>query len=340
MKPSGVVINVSDYCPSRCRFCYIWKRQQNPEELKIEDWKRFIWLIREWVERPFKISFTGGEPLLREGIVDLISFAHENDFKTYVTTSGNGLNSGKIKELSAAGLDTVCFSLETLDPQKHDNLRGVSGLFDNILNCIEQIIRADYPMKVGINTIIMRDNLEDIPKLTKWVLEDPRIEFIGYQAITQPQNSPCDKEWFKRPEFTHLWPDDHKRVESVLDEVIRTKKDKLSLGRNKIGSPIAQLEAFKAYFKDPNNFVKEIKCAVYKKPVCINPYGRIEICQAAGELMNIKEDNFLASWDYKMRNCIEKISKCKTPCPSLINCYFEDAPIDRATINTAGQDQR
>ncbi len=328
IKPSGVVIGLSDFCPNRCRFCYIWKRPKYPEELSAREWKDLLSSLKGWVDEPFRVSFTGGEPLAREDFVELVAFSHRLGFETYVTTSGSGLNPAKIRDLAEAGLNTITFSLESLDREKHDRLLGISGLFDTVVSAIDEIKESCPQMVVGINTIIMKDNIGDIPGLVKWVLNNPKVGFIGFQAVMQPQNSPQDPLWFKDPGFSHLWPDDIARLDSLLDELIATKARTVGGPQNKIGSSVVQLKAFKAYFRNPNHFVKEVKCSVFQKPVCINPYGGIAFCSETGDIGNIRKALLKDIWNEKIGECISKISQCKTPCAGLINCYCWDACVE------------
>ncbi|MFH1248078.1 MAG: radical SAM protein [Candidatus Omnitrophota bacterium] len=331
-KPNGLVINVSDYCLNKCIFCFLSKRQKDPQELSIHEWKDFILSIRDWVERPFQISFTGGEPLLKDGIVELVEFVRQNGFESYITTSGSGLTSSMIRDLSDAGLDTITFSLETLDVKKHDSFRGSPGLFNNIMSGIDEIKQVFPQMKIGINTIIFKQNLDDILELSNWVLKNPKIAFIGFQVLMQPQNSSSDCLWFKKHEFGHLWPNDIEKIDAVLDRIAEMRLETQNTPGNKIGCSVVQLKAFKAYFRNPYNFVKEVNCVVFQKPISINPYGGIAVCDIGGELGNIRKESLMSMWNKKMPGYIDKILKCKIPCAFLINCYFWDACLSEDLI--------
>ena len=280
------------------------------------------------MDNPFRISFCGGETLAREETIDLVAFAHDKRFETYITTSGYGLNADMIKNLVNAGIDEIAFSLETLNAKKHDSLRGTDGLFETIISSIDQIKRLSPRVRIGLNTIIMAENLDDLPALTRWVVDNPRLNFIGFQVITQPQNTPADADWFNKGAFANLWPSDFKKTNDILDELIAIKKESEKQQKYKIGTLILQFEAFKAYFRNPNSFVKEVRCNIYKKPLSINPYGGIEFCRETGSVGNIRKDNLRELWNGKRKDWVEAISRCKTCCPKLLNAYFDDAPVD------------
>jgi len=113
-----------------------------------------------------------------------------------------------------------------------------------------------------------------------------------------------------------------------LDELIATKRITENGPQNKIGSSVLQLKAFKAYFRNPNRFVKEVRCSVFQKPACITPHGGIGLCSETGDLGNVRQGNLKDIWNAKIADCIKKVSECKTPCPGLINCYCWDACVE------------
>jgi cyclic pyranopterin phosphate synthase len=122
-----------------------------------------------------EVRFTGGEPLLRRGLVDIIRAASELEPRPrlMLTTNGIGLErvAGALKE---AGLDRINVSLDTLDPERFKALTRRDRL-DDVLRGLESAARAGLtPLK--INTVLMRGiNEDEAPDLMKFALT------YGYQ---------------------------------------------------------------------------------------------------------------------------------------------------------------
>lgn len=80
-----------------------------------------------------KVDFFGGEPLLRPGIVDLIRFGAQKGLYMSVTTNAGLLTEQMAKELKQAGISCINISIDSALGEKHDSLRGVPGLYKNVL---------------------------------------------------------------------------------------------------------------------------------------------------------------------------------------------------------------
>jgi cyclic pyranopterin phosphate synthase len=122
-----------------------------------------------------EVRFTGGEPLLRRGLVDIIRAASELEPRPrlMLTTNGIGLErvAGALKE---AGLDRINVSLDTLDPERFKALTRRDRL-DDVLRGLESAARAGLT-PVKINTVLMRGiNEDEAPDLMKFALT------YGYQ---------------------------------------------------------------------------------------------------------------------------------------------------------------
>jgi MoaA/NifB/PqqE/SkfB family radical SAM enzyme len=159
------------------------------------------------------------------------------------------------------------------------------------------------------------------------------VAFISFQALMQPLDSPPDDLWFKSTELSHLWPDDLNKVDTILDELIEMRRNAEKGPQNKLGSSVVQLKAFRAYFRNPNHFVKEVRCLIFQKPVSINPYGTVQMCREAGEPGNIRKNSLQDIWNEKIGDCVKKISECKKSCPSFINRYCEEKSMEENLLS-------
>jgi len=105
-----------------------------------------------------QITFTGGEPLLREDVCDLVAYAHCQGLLTRINTSGMLLEPSLVSKLKRAGLSQCAVSIDDADPKIHDNLRGVTGSFERALEGIRILKEQGIPCQ--INTYAARRSIK------------------------------------------------------------------------------------------------------------------------------------------------------------------------------------
>lgn len=157
-----VVWNITGRCNLNCRHCYAHSRKDTEThgELSTEEAKSVIEdLSRLGVP---VILFSGGEPLLRKDIFELLDYAREKGLKTVLSTNGTLIIRDVAKILSSLSVSYVGISLDGLY-EVNDLFRGKDGAFSEalrgILNCKNEGI------KVGIRFTITKLNYEHIPKI-------------------------------------------------------------------------------------------------------------------------------------------------------------------------------
>jgi cyclic pyranopterin phosphate synthase len=106
-----------------------------------------------------KIRFTGGEPTMYRGLIELVSFAKSIDEKIHTAITSNGLLlETMVEPLAAAGLDSLNISLDTLVPQKFKTLTGRDYMRRVIMGIDAALEHID---KVKLNTVLMRGINDD-----------------------------------------------------------------------------------------------------------------------------------------------------------------------------------
>jgi radical SAM protein with 4Fe4S-binding SPASM domain len=144
-------------CNNNCYFCYTGGPRKMTE-LSTADWKKVIDKI--WDNGIPQIVFTGGEPTLRDDLVELIE--HSKEFVTGLVTNGRLLTS-LAGQLNQAELDYVQVSLESHLPEVHDKMVGVKGAWKETRDGIMEALK-NY-LAVITNTTLTRDNLALFPDL-------------------------------------------------------------------------------------------------------------------------------------------------------------------------------
>jgi radical SAM protein with 4Fe4S-binding SPASM domain len=139
-------------CNNNCYFCYTGGPQK-VIEMATTDWKRAIDNL--WDNGVPQIVFTGGEPTLREDLVELIDYSKE--FVTGLITNGRKLTQ-LAAELKRVDLDYVQVSLESNDAGIHDRMSGVQGAWLETTGGIRAALGAG--LEVITNTTLTKDNFD------------------------------------------------------------------------------------------------------------------------------------------------------------------------------------
>jgi len=301
--------------------CHLWKLDTAKDEVSIEDCKRFIDSLSRFNSDPIEVHLIGGESLIKKGILDLISHIRGKGSRTVMTSSGYTINETMAQGLIDSGLSMLNLSLESLDPSVHDYLRGREGCFQQVMNAIGHFKRIGKKgMKLGINSIFTALSMDSAVSLAKWVQQNESLDSLYFMSIMRPFGSSFDGEWFKKDECKGLWPSDYSKAEDILNQLIELKKT-----CKKIENPVGQLESFKAYFKNPDQFIKSNRCNVSEQAINVNAIGDIYICFFMEKLGNIKTDNVAELWYSDKAGAIRKqMQGCRKNCELVVNCYYEN----------------
>lgn len=164
--PISFYLALTDRCNYACTHCSA-KGRIIGKELTTQEWKDTISDLQEMGVAI--IGFTGGEPLLREDLEELITSIDDRSI-TYVFTNGAGLSSARAQALKRAGLFGIGISLDSPQPCTNDDIRGSKGAFDAALAAMEHASAAG--LYVMAQTVLRRNMLhpserENLIKLFK-----------------------------------------------------------------------------------------------------------------------------------------------------------------------------
>ncbi len=141
-------------CNLACKFCYAscgCTKEEAFRELSTESTKEILSIIKNEAQVP-SVSFTGGEPTLRDDLGELISFAKSLKMWTNLITNGTLVDIKLAESLRSAGLDSAQVSLEAGTPFLHDSIVRRPGAFASTLRGLENLKRAG--IRVHTNTTI------------------------------------------------------------------------------------------------------------------------------------------------------------------------------------------
>ncbi len=190
-KPSLISWNLTRRCNLRCPHCYMeageagaagrhTDARRNPElELSTDE---CLSLLDEMHDLGTEmVILTGGEPLLRKDIFDIARHASDLGIWVVMGTNGVMVTDRVAQKMVDCGIKGVGISIDSIDPQKHDNFRGGPGSWEHSVRALD-ICRA-HGMEVLVQTTIMAMNYDEIPSLIEFARSKGAWSFNLYFLV-------------------------------------------------------------------------------------------------------------------------------------------------------------
>ena len=160
-------------CNIKCQFCYASctciaesDEESGMEELSTKDIKKVLDIIRRDAEVP-SVSFTGGEPVLRDDLAELIAYASGSlKMRVNLITNGTLISKKTAKDFKKAGLASAQVSIESPDPDVHDRIVGVKNAFQASVNGLLALKSAGIP--VHPHATLCRLNQHTLPQMAQF----------------------------------------------------------------------------------------------------------------------------------------------------------------------------
>ena len=183
-------------CPLRCPYCSNPTWVRNDRELTTDEWCR---VIREAAALGvLQIGFSGGEPLVRHDLADLVRGAREANLYTNLITSGVGLDENCAHELRDAGLDSVQLSFQSDEPVLADEVAGARA-HQRKLDAAAEIRAAG--ISLSLNFVIHRRNIDRLPQMIELTealgaerVELANVQFYGWAFLNRAALLPTQEQ--------------------------------------------------------------------------------------------------------------------------------------------------
>lgn len=139
-------------------------RESLPGELTYNEGKKLIDDVLSF-EKPYPtIIFTGGDPLMREDILDLMNYASGNGIRFGISPSVTELlSTHKLRRIKELNPSSISFSLDGASHFTHDSIRRVPGTFERTIEAIKEALAIG--LNVQVNTVVMKSNLHELSKI-------------------------------------------------------------------------------------------------------------------------------------------------------------------------------
>lgn len=273
--PARMDLAVTYRCNLVCQKCYVGDRKIS-RELSTAEWIKVYEIL--WKIGIPQIVFTGGEPTLREDIVELVSQGDE--FVTGLVTNGTKLFE-LAESLRAASLDYTQVTIESWDAGIHDSTTRVSGSHEKTVRGIKKALEVG--LQVVTNTTLTKINAVSFSETIKW-LHSLGIKNVACNTLI------CSGEGIRHKEENGLSDDELKKVLTEACEVA----DKIELNLQWY-SPTCYHQGV-----DPINLGFGIKCcSAAAHNMTIQPDGTVLPCQSWPDSVgNILTDSWSSIWQH------------------------------------------
>ncbi|MGG8471586.1 pyrroloquinoline quinone biosynthesis protein PqqE [Rahnella sp. PAMC25617] len=207
--PLWLLAELTYRCPLQCPYCsnpLDFARQE--KELTTAQWIKVFEEAREM--GAVQIGFSGGEPLVRKDLPELIRAARDLGFYTNLITSGIGLTEKKIDAFAKAGLDHIQISFQASDEELNAALAGNAKAFQQKLAMAKAVKAHGYPMV--LNFVLHRHNIDQIDKIIDLSIEldadDVELatcQFYGWAQLNREGLLPTREQIARAEDVVHQY---------------------------------------------------------------------------------------------------------------------------------------
>lgn len=203
--PLWLLAEITYRCPLHCVFCYnpVDYAKQH-QELSTEEWIR---VLREGrAMGAAQLGLSGGEPLLREDLEQIVAEAHKLGYYVNLITSGVGMTEARIKALKEAGLDHIQLSFQDSTKEMNDFLSSTKT-FELKKRVAELIKKYDYPMV--LNCVLHKLNIDHVGEILEMAermeadyVELANSQFYSWAYLNRDQLLPTKEQLVRAEQIT------------------------------------------------------------------------------------------------------------------------------------------
>jgi len=227
-QPTVCTLQVTTRCQANCIHCSAARhKRQGEAELTTDEWKK---VIRDAeMLGTVSVVFTGGEPLLRPDIYELIEWVDKDEAVALMFSNGVLLDQEHVDKLAKAGLWCIHVSIDSPDPRAHDEMRRVPGCFEKAVEGLKRC--KDAGLLTGISTYATPERLHNGQVIEMIEL----AKSIGTDEITIFDVVPTGRLLLE--DRKHLLSDEDKQELCRIEEEYNRSKPPLVITQAHINGP-------------------------------------------------------------------------------------------------------
>jgi len=198
--PRWLLAELTYKCPLQCPYCSNpLDYAQHKDEISTEDWKRVLSEARKM--GAVQLGFSGGEPLTRPDLAELVQHSRGLGYYTNLITSGYGLTEARILKLKEAGLDHIQISIQASTQDLNDHIAGTES-FQSKQEVARLVKKHGYPMVLCV--VIHRENIHQMPEILAMAeelgadyLELANTQYYGWAHANRDLLMPTKEQYEK-----------------------------------------------------------------------------------------------------------------------------------------------
>ena len=302
--PVNLTWEVTLACNLRCRHCLSSSAEPAEGELSTAE---ALALVEELHQQGvFQINFGGGEPFMRPDFMQIVDACHERGIMTCISTNGTLITPELVERLSRTNMMAIQVSLDGAKKSTCEAIRG-KGTYDDALRALELLARS--PIPTSINTVLTRDNADEIQELQALAKQ---LGVTLRISRFRPSGRGADNWEELRPNPAQLlafsaWLAENENIRTGDSFFSLTSQERQGLGLN--------------------------LCGACKLTCCVSPTGKVYPCAFLQsdrfEAGDLRQNSFKQIWDdseifasfrgLRIHSCedCQRFDQCHGGCPAV-----------------------
>ena len=294
---------VTNQCNLQCKMCDQWKMHNKnfPKELSTEEW--FSAIDSAAKMNTLSISVTGGEPLLRPDIFQILESIHKKGISSHLCTNGALLNKAMVEKLMHSPPTSISISIYSQEAKIHNELRG-NDCFNTAIRGLKLLKEKLPKTKIGINHLICKKNFKNMDQMVPFA-ESLGVDRLNIELIhtnLQHKNKPLGS--FKGLLFSKEdMPQLRSEITKFMMAISKTNLKTLSK---------TYIEGIPRVFNRNNDM---LPCYAGYVSCAIDPFGRVSPCEDIEGVDSIRDKPLEDIWkSHSFRELCKKASNCSCNC--------------------------
>lgn len=286
--PLRVMFELTYRCNFRCRHCYVPQSYRKYKEIKTED----VFSILEQLKDIgcFYLGFTGGEPLIREDIIEILWYAKKCGFELIIYTNGSLINEKIASQLQRLRPNKVDITIPAMSKDAFERISGVSGSRDKVFRAIELLHKNG--VNLGFKSCVLKENESEIREIQNFAASLSALHRLDDMLSPSLDGSNEPYRYRGRLKNSQL---------TTSDRVQATRKDDLEEcdfdTENLIPNTSDRTRITGNFFK----------CGVGVSQVAITPFGELKMCVMIDyPKYNILKSSLKDTWE-KLKKLVQNI---------------------------------
>ena len=282
-------LEVTSRCNAKCEHCGSSCGYEIPkDEISAEEIKKVLLAVsQKYDAHKILLNVTGGEPLMRKDLFEIMDYANRLGYPWGMTTNGMLINDEIIKKMIDTNMQTISISLDGLK-ETHEAFRKVPNSFDKIITGIKKLQEVPSIKIVQVTTVANKKNLQELDALYQLML-DLKVKYWRVVNVDPIGRAKDNKDILLEPkDYVYLW--------NFIKRIREEKLIKVDYGCSHYLDIDLEKEIRDNYFICATGIYVASILSNGDIFVCPNVPRRKEFIQG-----NIKNDNFLEVWENKFQ---------------------------------------